>query len=192
MTAPAPHRSSSSERMAALIEQLEITPFQKELLRQRWLDQLQWISRQARIARSRFLVTRVPVVIGGVLIPALITITLSSAEGHLPWLPKEIDFNLLRGVTLLVSTAVAVLAALDELLHYGERWRHYRRTSEALKSLGWQYLMLNGSFRRFKSHTEAFTLFTERVEGLLTDDVEGYLTGVASESPEKSRHEVVA
>jgi hypothetical protein len=200
MTAAAPKRSSSGERMAALIEQLDVTPFQRELLRERWLDQLQWVSRQARIARFRYLLTRVPVVIGGVAIPALITITLSAADApmdaegvrRLEWLPAFLDFGLLRVLTLLASTVVAMLAALDELLHYGDRWRHYRRTTETLKSLGWQYLMLNGTFRRYKSHGEAFTLFTERVEELLTDDVEGFLTGVASESPEESRHEVVA
>jgi Protein of unknown function (DUF4231) len=200
MTASAPHRSSSGERMAALIDNLDISAFQKELLRQRWLDQVQWVSRQARIARFRYLLTRVPVVIGGVAIPALITVTLSAADApadaagirHLEWLPSFLDFGVLRSVTLLFSTLVAILAALDELLHYGDRWRHYRRTSESLKTLGWQYLMLNGSFRRFKSHGDAFILFTERVEELLTDDVEGFLTGVASESPEKSRHEVVA
>jgi hypothetical protein len=186
--------------MAALLETLDITPFQKELLRQRWLDQLQWASRQARISRFRFLLMRVPVVLGGVAIPALITLTLSAADApadvhgvrHLEWLPGFLDFGVLRSVTLGLSTLVAILAALDELYHYGDKWRHYRRTTETLKTLGWQYLMLNGRFRRYKTHADAFTAFTESVEEALTEDLEGYLGAVASESPESPRHEVVA
>jgi hypothetical protein len=187
--------AGSSQKMAALVETLDLTSFQKELLRQRWLDQLQWLSRQARLSRSRYLAMRLPVVIGGVAIPALITITLSAADspnGQLPWLPPWLDFSALRVITLSFSTVVAILAALDELFHYGDRWRHYRRTTEVLKSLGWQYLMLNGHFRRYKSHGEAFTAFTEQVEEALTQDVEGFLGAVASDAPEKSRHEVVA
>jgi len=181
--------------MAALLETLDLTSFQKELLRQRWLDQLKWVGRQARLSRFRYLVMRLPVVVGGVAIPALITITLSAADTpthRLEWLPDWLDFGALRLITLSFSTLVAILAALDEVFHYGDRWRHYRRTTEALKTLGWQYLMLNGHFRRYKSHGEAFTAFTEQVEEALTEDVEGFLGAVASEPPEQARHEVVA
>ena len=200
-TATATQHAGSSQRMAALLETLDLTAFQKELLRQRWLDQVAWVSRQARISRFRYLWMRLPIVIGGVAIPALITITLSAADAppdpvtgarHLEWLPPFLDFGVLRVITLSLSTLVAVLAALDELLHYGERWRHYRRTAEVLKSLGWQYLMLNGRFRRYKTHADAFVAFTEDIEETLTEDVEGYLGSVTSESPEQARHEVVA
>jgi len=180
--------------MAALLETLDLTSFQKELLRQRWLDQLSWVAKQASESRFRYKIFRLPVVLGGIAIPALITVTLASAEEphHLAWLPTFLDFNVLRALTLGASLIVASLAALDGFFHYGERWRHYRRTTELLKTLGWQYLMLNGHFRRYKSHADAFVAFTERVEDALTEDVEGFMEVVASEAPEKARHEVVA
>ena len=60
-------------------------------------------------------------------------------------------------------------------MHFGDHWRHYRRTAELLKTLGWQYLTLSGQFKRFQSHDAAFVAFTERVEDVLNEDVEGYL-----------------
>jgi hypothetical protein len=181
----------SSERLAGLLDGLDLSPFQKELLRQRWLDQLSWVSKQARYARTRHYLLRLPVVIGGVAIPGLISITLVAAESReVEWLPF-LSFEALRATTFGVSLLVAILAALEEVFHFGERWRHYRRTSERLKSLGWQFLILNGAFRRHETHASAFTAFTEQVENVLTEDVEGYLGAVASESGDRARHEVV-
>lgn len=189
-----PKRAGSGERMATLLDQLELTPLQKEMLRQRWLEQVSWLSGQARKARTRHYIYRLPVVVGGVMIPALISITLiaaSNSTGTIPWLPF-MTFETLRGFTFVVSVVVAVLAALEEVFNYGERWRHYRRTTERLKSFGWQFLMLNGTFRHFKSHDAAFTAFTERVEETLNEDVEGYLDGLAGQTGERARHEVIA
>lgn len=191
MTA-APRQEDTSERMAALIDTLDLPEFRKDLLRRRWLHQLGWMSRRASKARFRYHLYRIPIVIGGVAIPALITILLSAGEEKtVTWL-FNIDTGLIRFVAFGVSLLVAAFAALEETLRFGERWRHYRRTSELLKTLGWQYLMLSGTFRRYASHADAFVAFTERVEDVLNEDVEGYLGSMASDSRDSSRHEVVA
>ena len=183
MTVPATTaKSGSGERLAGLLETLELTAFQKELLRDRWLDQVAWVSGQARRARRFYLWMRIPVVIGSVAVPGLISISLTTAEtGAIPSL---------RYFTFGLSLLVAVLAALEEVFHFGDRWRHYRRTAERLKSLGWHYMMLTGPYRRGGTHAAAFHSFAEDVENLLGEDVEGYLTEVAGESPEKERHDV--
>jgi hypothetical protein len=51
--------------------------------------------------------------------------------------------------------------------------------------------MLNGEFRRYKTHADAFTVFTERVEDTLNENVEGYLSAMSGEGGH-SKHEVVA
>jgi hypothetical protein len=192
MTASSKPQAGSSERMAALLETLEIPPFRKDLLRQRWLNQLGWMSRQASRARFRYLLFRIPVVVGGVAIPALITILVSAGdEQEVAWL-FGVKTGDVRLVAFGVSMLVAVCATVEETLRFSERWRHYRRTSELLKTLGWQYLMLSGAFRRFGSHAEAFAPFTERVEDVINEDVEGYLGAVAAEDRERPRHEIVA
>lgn len=194
MTTSPIERPSSSERLAAMLETLDITAFQKGLLRDRWLDQLTWMGGQSRKARRRYLTFRIPVVVGGVFIPALITILLSAkgdAGATIGWL-GGIPVDVIRFLAFTVSLTVALCAGIEEVFHFGDRWRHYRRTTELLKTLGWQYLMLSGAFRRYSSHATAFSTFTERVEDTLNEDVEGYLGAIAGDTAERKSHEIIA
>lgn len=188
-----PAGSTSKERLQALLDSIDITPFQRSLIQERWLDQVGWMGAKARTARRRYLVFRIPVVVGGVLIPALITILLSTPPGTatIGWL-AGMSVDGVRFLSFTVSLLVAACAGIEEVLKFGDRWRHYRRTAELLKTIGWQYLMLSGAFRHYKSHAAAFTTFTERVEDTLNEDVEGYLGTMAGDSPEGGRHEVIA
>jgi len=189
--AATPVRTGSDERLGALLDGLDLPPTQREMLRQRWLDQMGWMSRQAKRARRRYYILRVPVIIGGLIIPALLSFTFAAvSSGTVAGLPF-LTYENLRLITFFVSLGIAILGATEELLHYGDRWRHYRRTAERLKSLGWQYLELSGAFKRFSSHTSAFTTFGERVEEILGEEVEGYLGQVAIEGSSGHR-DVVA
>jgi predicted Rossmann-fold nucleotide-binding protein len=174
-------KPGSTARLAALIETLDLTVFQKELLRQRWLEQTSWMSRQARRNRDFYLVCRWPVVLGSLAIPALVSLALGQSAEY-PWA---------RSAVLLVSVLVAIFAAAEGLLHFAERWRHYRRTAERLKSLGWQFLMLTGPFKHDASHSAAFSSFSERVEDVLGEDVEGYLGEVASNEDKQEHHAII-
>jgi hypothetical protein len=147
---------------------------------------------QARRARRRYLLYRLPVVVGGALTPALVTILLTTHDPTISWL-GGIPVDVIRFLAFAVSLVVAVCAGAEEVLKFGDRWRHYRRTTELLKTLGWQYLMLNGQFRRYATHAAAFQAFTERVEDTLNEDVEGYLGAMSGEGGEGGgRHEVIA
>jgi hypothetical protein len=194
MTTGPTARVSSNERLAAMVETLDITPFQKGLLRDRWLDQMTWMGGQSRKARRRYLSFRIPVVVGGVFIPALVTILLSVSRdpgARIDWL-GGLPVDVIRFLSFTVSLAVALCAGIEEVFHFGERWRHYRRTAELLKTLGWQYLMLSGAFRRYSSHATAFPVFTERVEDTLNEDVEGYLGAIAGDSSERKSRDIIA
>ena len=194
MTTAPTERPSSNERLRAVLDSIEITDFQRGLLRERWLDQLTWMGAQSRKARRRFLMFRLPVVVGGVFIPALVTILLS-AKGDtgatIAWL-GGFPVDGIRFLAFVVSLTVALCAGAEEVFHFGDRWRHYRRTTELLKTLGWQYLMLSGSFRRYASHATAFSTFTERVEDTLNEDVEGDRGSIAGDTPERKSHEIIA
>jgi hypothetical protein len=179
MTTEAPGRPRSSDKMAALFEALELTDFQKRLVRDRLLDQIAWMSDKAKKDRARYFVIRAPIVVGGVAIPGLVSLVLFAHD------TGQGDF---RALLFIVSIVVGVAAAVEELFRYGDRWRHYRQTAERLKSIGWQFLMLNGLFSRHESHADAFKSFTSRVEEILGDDVEGYMSMVSQEG--KSQHHV--
>jgi hypothetical protein len=147
------------------------------------------MGRQARRARRRYLAIRIPVVLGGVMIPGLIAILLSAGGKPDTFLPG-VSTEAVRIIAFFTSLLVAGFTAYEGVLRYAERWRHYRRTTELLKTVGWQYLTLSGAFKRFKTHEDAFTAFTERVEDLLNQDVEGYMSAISVETSEK-RQDIV-
>jgi hypothetical protein len=189
-SSPRPPAPASSDRLAALLEGLEIQPFRKEVLRQRWLDQVGWMGRQARKMRRRYQLVRIPIVLGGVATPGLIAILLAAGGSEETFLPG-VSTAAVRIVAFFVSLGVAALAAYEEVMRFGDRWRHYRRTTELLKTLGWQYLTLSGQFKRFRTHDDGFTAFTERVEDVLNEDVEGYLSAITAEGADKRQDIVV-
>lgn len=189
MTKSSVRPPASSERLGALLDELQLEPFRKEILRQRWLDQVGWMGRQARRMRRRYQLVRIPVVLGGVAIPGLIAILLSAGGREQTFLPG-VSTEAIRIVAFFVSLGVAALTAYEEVMRFGDRWRHYRRTTERLKTLGWQYLTLSGQFKRFRTHDDGFTAFTERVEDALNEDVEGYLSAITVEGSDK-RQDIV-
>lgn len=154
--------------LATLIAQLPITELQRQMLKARWLDQLVYMSGKADKARRWYYRLRFVGVIGGVLVPALISISLAYES-----------IRELHVITFLVSLLVAVVVAAETLYRYGEQWRHYRRNAELLKSEGWQYLMGIGPYRKAKDSDQAFKEFSSRVEAILQEDVQGYMDSVA-------------
>lgn len=165
--------AAPSASLEALIEQMPLTAVQRQMLRSRWLDQVKYMSRKADQARRLYYRLRFISVVGGVLVPALISISLADNSAT-----STTAFTWRIGA-FVISTVVAVVAAAEVLLRYGERWRHFRRNAELLKSEGWQYLMGIGPYRKAKDTDQAFKEFSSRVEAILQEDIEGYMDSVA-------------
>ncbi len=157
---------------AALIESLELDIMQKRFLLSRWLDQVVWMERKAGEAQRRYYRLRLTTVIGAVVVPALVS--LQGVDGTAG--------DLVQVATAVVSLVVAISAAIEQFFRFGERWQHYRRTVERLKSEGWLYFELSGDYRRDgASHDSLFSEFAERVEELLRSDVDAFVTEIAAE-----------
>jgi hypothetical protein len=140
-----------------------LTPIQKDLLRARWLDQLEWLGDRAARGQRWYRRIRFVTLVGGVLTPALISWSLGAANAE----PAQ---TLAFVVSLLVLTA----AAIEEVFHFGDIWRQYRSTAEALKSEGWEFIFLSGPYQEFDDHQSAYRTFAGRVEEILRQDVPGY------------------
>ncbi len=88
---------------------------------------------------------------------------------------------------------VAAAVGLDGFFHYGERWRHFRRTAELLKTEGWLFIEGGGRYKQYQHrrdfHERVFPLFATKVEELVRRDVEVYLTRIVQEKPEDSEQE---
>jgi hypothetical protein len=162
-----------SETFGSQIESLDVlTPAQKAYLTSRWLDQVSWLEGKAAKAQARYYRLRLVTVVGAVMIPALVG--LDPAGGT--W---EV---VVRSATWTVSLVTAASAAVEGFFRFGERWRTYRRTAEQLKTEGWLYLQLAGRYGvDGADHRALYSAFVNRVEEIVTSDVEIYLTEVVAE-----------
>jgi hypothetical protein len=155
-----------------LFETLELNDIQKHYLKSRWLDQILWMEGRANDARKRYYQLRLTTIIGGVIVPILVSLNTNN----------QILDSYLKGFTIALSGMVAISSSVEEFFHYGERWRHYRRTTEILKGEGWEFLELSDSYASYKTHEEAFKNFAVNVENIIQSDVEVYLTKVTKET----------
>ncbi|MDJ0674346.1 MAG: DUF4231 domain-containing protein [Calothrix sp. MO_167.B42] len=160
-----------------LFETLEFNGRQKHYLEHRWLEQILWMEKRANHARQRYYLLRLTTIIGGVVVPTLVSLNVNT---------KPLD-SYVKGFTIILSGMVAISSAVEEFFHYGERWRHYRRTTEILKVQGWELFELTGSYANYKSHEEAFSDFAGAVEEIIQRDVEMYVTKVTQESKKQEQ-----
>ncbi|HLO87224.1 MAG TPA: DUF4231 domain-containing protein [Nostocaceae cyanobacterium] len=165
------------ENFNNLIDKLQIPDLQKEFLTNRWLDQMLWMEGQAGKARNRYYRLRLVTIIGGVILPALVSLNISSSQAR----------ELLVWMTFILSQVVAISAAIEEFFHYGERWRHYRRTAESLKAQAWQFFQLAGPYNNYKTHEQAFTVFASQIEDIIQRDVEVYATQVVQDKKQEEK-----
>jgi hypothetical protein len=169
MTAKTSYREFLQQELGSLIDTLDLSDLQKRFLRSRWLDQVLWMEGRADETRIWYYRLRLATIIGGVLIPVFVSL----------------DMSFLRYVSIILGIVVAISAAVEEFFHYGERWRHYRRTVELLKIEGWKFFQLSGSYSRYENHREAYPVFAARVEEIIQSDVDVYITEVVKERKEE-------
>jgi hypothetical protein len=164
----------------ALIDELDLHPMRKRLLKSRWLDQVAWLEGKAARARKAYYLLRLTTVVGAVAIPALVGLDTTN---------DELDPGLGIGIWA-VSLVVAISAAVEQLFRFGERWRNYRNTVERLKMEGWLYLQLGGPYSADgTSHEASYPSFATRIEELIKIDVEEYLTKVAVEKEKEEKEQ---
>jgi hypothetical protein len=174
-------------QLERVISHLDMHEDKKEWMKDRWLEQVRWFDRKAVAASKRHYALRILAIVGGVLIPPLVSVQ-SLQDSYK---------GLAGGVAFVVSLIVAGSVGLDELFRWGDRWRHYRRTAELLKIEGWLFIEGGGRYKahqqRHDFHERFFSLFASKVEDLVRHDVEVYLSRIVQDNQEdkdRDRHEV--
>lgn len=152
------------------IDALALHDEQRHFLRSRWLENLLWMEAAAQRTRGRYYALRLITVIGAVIVPALVSINaVGETQTIVTWL------------TFAVSLIVAISAAVEGFIRFGERWRHYRSLVEELKAEGWAFFELSGPYRADgSSHETAFPGFVERVNDVLRRETESYISEIAT------------
>ncbi|WP_242045505.1 MULTISPECIES: DUF4231 domain-containing protein [unclassified Calothrix] len=167
-----------------LIDRLDLSDLRKDFLKNRWLDQVMWLEGRATKERNAHHNLRMITIIGGVIVPALI----GFEKGNQKW--QEIVGWSAFGL----SQVVAVSAAVEEFFGHGEKYRSYRNTAEGLKIEGWQFFQMAGPYRQYNNHSEAYTIFAERVEQYIQQDVQGFISQLTErqEGSSKQTQETVS
>jgi uncharacterized protein DUF4231 len=164
-------RREATTDLRPIVDALALGELQKRFLDDRWLDQVNWLERRARGNQRRYYWLRTLTIVGGVIVPALVSLNVrsKSVASSVAW------------TTFAISLIVALAAALEGFFRFGDRWRNYRRSAEALKSHGWQFIELAGPYASAATHEAAFPGFAAQVEVLIHQDVELYTTQIAQE-----------
>ncbi len=165
------------QELGELIEQLDLSSLQKQFMKSRWLDQLLWLESRAGKAQKRYYSLRLVTIIGGVIVPALISVNSASFFKGDSRVRESFGW-----AAFAVSQVVAVSAAIEELFHYGDNYRRYRSSAEALKIEGWNFLQLSGSYANLKSHAAGYPVLAGNVEAIIQKDVREF----AAFAPQKS------
>ncbi|BFU90454.1 MAG: hypothetical protein NTAFB01_16410 [Nitrospira sp.] len=170
------NKTTDHEHMRAemdkLIASLDLPELNKEFMRARWLELVIWMDGKAQESVWWYRRLRLATIVGGVIVPALVSLNFGS----------EMQ-GLIQAITFIVSLVVALSAAVEEFFRHGDRWRHYRRMTESLKSEGWQFLQLSGGYAN-QTHIQAYPVFAARVEELSREEVESYITQVFKDKKE--------
>jgi hypothetical protein len=173
MTTQQSYDDALKQDLGALIDAIELPDLQKRFLRLRWLDQMLWAERRAGEARNRYYALRMLAIVGGVIVPALVSLNLQAAP--VGW------------ITFALSLAVAISLAVESFFRWGERWTHYRRMAELLKSEGWMFFQLAGPYREPGTHAAAYPEFAKRVEAVVASDVELFIAELTREKSERPK-----
>lgn len=176
------YRDHLKQEFNTLFENLNLQPQQKHYLKSRWLDQVLWMEGRSGKARDMHYRLRLTTIIGGVIIPALVSLNFTGND--------QAQFKqAIAASTFFLSQAVAISAATEQFFNYGDRWRHYRRSVESLKTQGWQFFELTGPYESSKTHEQAFSVFANQVEQILQHDVEIYSTQVTQAKQNEKQEE---
>ncbi|HXD32227.1 MAG TPA: DUF4231 domain-containing protein [Pyrinomonadaceae bacterium] len=166
-----PKRGSTDEvkliDIEALNKLIEVTPnlkpFQQEYLKNRWLNQILWWDQRAWEARTYYFWLRRIIVVGGILVPFLITATIGIRVD--PWL---------RHTGAVISLVVAICAALEALYGWGAIWLAKRRAAELLKVEGWLFFHGGGPYKE-ELVAKRFSDFVTEVESKIAAEVGEYV-----------------
>jgi len=167
------------ERELGVLALLELDERQKHFVKFRYLDQLAWLEGKARGSQRNYYRLRVFAIVGGLIVPALVSLNLQDGMFR----------DALSYTTVVVSLLVAIALGVENFFHYGNRWRHYRLTAELMKSEGWQFYELTGPYAGMETHGDAFGVFSGKVEQLLSADVDTYVNRVVREGQQDGNTE---
>ncbi len=142
-----------------------------EYLQTRVLDQITWYDKGSAKNKSRFLFLKVSEIVLSLCVPFL------AAYINSPDSPLKIIVGVL-------GIAVAAIAGIITLIKFQENWIEYRTVAESLKLEKFLFITRSGPY---KNHNDAFPLFVERFESLISTSTKRWVDYVSRKEAENKQ-----
>ena len=128
------------------------------------LDQYQnWYDNKAVITKKRYLRGKIWAAVGAVIVPILTNIPIDLEYFGLP------SYDLGKLLTTIIATFVALLIALESVLHYREQWKNYRTTEQYLVAQKNLFLHQVGDYSNL-NEDDAFKKLVLRIETAISEE----------------------
>jgi hypothetical protein len=158
-----------------ILEELELTHVQKEIIRTRYLSILENFQRRTRSYSTIFFIGHFMITVGSLLVPALMSIQNSDKDMTF----SGVNFPIhMYWATFIISVLVTTFNGILTLFKVDKKYYFLNTTLERLRSEGWQYFGLTGRYsghlinHRQPTHTNQFMFFIHYVEKIKMKQVE--------------------
>lgn len=148
-----------------IIDKLDLEEYQKDLIRQNWLDFILYLEKKIHKNYSSYKFLSTLGIIGGISIPALSSLTL---------IPEP--FSKLSVSILGVVTAASI--AVNQNQKNNEKWRHFRKMVEYARIEGENFLSLAGQDYKGKTHKEGFGIFVKRLSNIKEMEIKTFFDSI--------------
>jgi len=161
----AKRKKSPETSLYDIFETLEIEPYKKTILQERYLSVLSNFQQRSVTLAYMFYITRIIVTVGSILVPAFLSIQGSTNQMQLYW------------VTWVLSLSVTISNGFMTLFKVDKKYFFINTTLELLCSEGWQYVGLSGRYSGKDTnipptHDNQFLVFFHMAEKIKMRQVE--------------------
>jgi hypothetical protein len=122
------------KELIALFDSLDIEPYKKSVLRQRYVIVLENFNRRATLYSIMFYTSRITMTVGSILVPAFLSIQGNPVRDNLYF------------AAWIISILVTVLNGFVTIFKIDKKYYFIHMTLELLHSEGWQYIGLTGRY----------------------------------------------
>jgi hypothetical protein len=158
-----------------ILQELELTELQKQIITIRYLSILENFQRRARNYSYIFFSGHFIITVGSLFVPALLSIQNSDKN----FTSSGTEFTIqIYWSTFVISILVTIFNGILTLFKVDKKYYFLNTTLERLRSEGWQYFSLTGRYHgQFKSginynHDNQFIYFTHHIEKIKMKQVE--------------------
>ena len=157
-----------TNKLHKMFESLDLEPYKKLVLQERYLDVLHDFKRRAARLSCMFYSSRLIVTVGSILVPAFLSIQGSAGASY----QAEIYWT-----TWIISVMVTICNGLMSLFKLDKKYFFIHTTLELLTSEGWQYIGLSGRYSPKDTpipptHENQFLIFFHMAEKIKMRQVE--------------------